>query len=138
MKVNIAEFQKKYIKGALIPVDIMQQFTECFLRGEEYADVRDTVFEEMKIRQFYNEHPELEPKTDWKLPILSRKVIDLMKQKIKGDNIEDWELSDMQKTLAIELDSRKVNNEPCEEINSLYEDVMWLKCEVLPNKEIRE
>lgn len=135
MKVNIAEFQKKYIKGALIPVDIMQQFTECFLRGEEYADVRDTVFEEMKIRQFYNEHPELEPKTDWQMLILCRKVIDLLKRYINKESIEDWELADLQKTLAIEIDRRKVKNEPCEEISSLYEDIMWLKCDIIPNNE---
>lgn len=137
MRVDIDDFQKKYIKGALIPEDIMKQFTDCFLQGEKYANVRDTVFEEMKIRQFYNEHPELEPKTDWRLPILSRKVLDFMKQIIKGESIEVLELSDIQKTLAIELDRRKVDNEPCDEINSLYEDVMWLKCEVLPNKGLR-
>lgn len=134
MKVNIKEFQNKYIKGALIPEDIMSQFTDCALQGEEYAEVRNTIFDEMKIRQFYNEHPELEPKTDWRLPILCRKVIDLFKREIKGEDITDLELADLQKTLAIEIDLRKVNNEPYEEISALYEDIMWLKCDVLPNK----
>lgn len=133
MKVNIKEFQEKYIKGALLPEDIMSQLADCALRGEEFAEVRDTVMEEMKIRQFYNEHPQLEPKTDWQLPILCRKVIDLLKRYINKDSLEDWELADLQKMLAIEIDRRKVKNEPCEEISALYEDILWLKCDVIPN-----
>lgn len=65
---------------------------------------------------------------------LNRMVINLLKSYILGDNIVE-KLNEVQKKLAIELDRRKVNNVPCDEINSLYEDVMWLKCEVLPNKE---
>ena len=64
-----------------------------------------------------------------------RFVINLLKSYISGNNI-DAELDRIQKKLVIELDRCKVNNEPCEEINALYEDVMWLKCEVLPNKVI--
>lgn len=63
-----------------------------------------------------------------------RMIINLLKSYIIGDDNIGNELDKAQNKLAIELDSRKVNNEPCEEIKSLYEDVMWLKCDVLPNK----
>lgn len=65
-----------------------------------------------------------------------RMIINLLKSYILRDDNIGNKLDEAQKKLAIELDSRKVNNEPCEEINSLYEDVMWLKCEVLPNNGI--
>jgi len=60
----------------------------------------------------------------------NRMIIDLLKDYISGSEIKE-RLDKAQKTLAVEIDRRKVNNEPCEEINALYEDIMWLKCEVL-------
>lgn len=62
----------------------------------------------------------------------NRMVIDLLKDYISGSEVED-RLNDAQKTLAIEIDRRKVKNEPTEEISALYEDIMWLKCDVIPN-----
>lgn len=66
----------------------------------------------------------------------NRMVIDLLKDYISGSEIGN-RLNDAQKKLAIEIDRRKVNNEPCEEIFALYEDVLWLECDILPNKETR-
>lgn len=63
----------------------------------------------------------------------NRMVIDLLKDYILGSEIEN-RLNDAQKTLAIEIDRRKVKDEPCDEINALYEDVLWLKCDVSPLK----
>jgi len=134
MRVNIKEFQEKYIKGALIPEDIMEQFADCFLQGDEYADIRDTVYDEIKIRQFYNEHPALRPKTDWVTPLLCRKFIDILKSHIKGENIDDAEVADLQKQVAIFIDKRKVNaapNEPYDDLQDLYEDIVWFRCEIL-------
>lgn len=63
----------------------------------------------------------------------NRIVIDIQKACISGEDV-CVKIDEAQKKLAIELDRRKVYNEPCDEINSLYEDVMWLKCEVLPER----
>lgn len=137
MRVDIDDFQKKYIKGALIPEDIMKQFTDCFLQGEKYANVRDTVFEEMKIRQFYNEHPELEPKTDWVSIILYRKFVDIIKKHISGKAVSDTEIAELQLEVAICNDKRKVKNapnEPYRDLQDLYDDIIWFRCDVLPNK----
>lgn len=130
IKVNIKEFEEKYAKGALIPTDILAYFTQCFLKGEEYADIRATVYDEMKIKDFYNHHPELRPQTDWEAIELSRNVIDLMKRHIKGDAIEEWELDDMQLKLTILLNGRKKKkepNKPIDNLETLYDDIAWLK-----------
>lgn len=137
IRVNIKEFEEKYAKGVLIPTDIMAYFTQCFLKGEEYADIRATVYDEMKIKDFYNHHPELRPETDWETIGLSHNVIDLMKRYISGDNIEEWELNDMQLKLTILINGRKKKNEPnkpIDNLESLYEDISWLKSIYLKNK----
>lgn len=59
----------------------------------------------------------------------SRLVIDLLKDYIAGIDIAE-RLDEAQMQLACELDRRKVNNLSADETNALYEDVMWLKCEV--------
>lgn len=60
----------------------------------------------------------------------NRMIIDLLKGYISGSEIEN-KLNEAKKMLAIEIDRRKVKNEPCEDISALYEDIMWLKCDVL-------
>ena len=40
-------------------------------------------------------------------------------------------LNEAQKRLAFELDRCKVGNLPCDEIERLYGDVKWLKCDLL-------
>lgn len=128
MKVNINEFQTKY--GALIPQDIAAHFNDCFLSGVEETDVRDTVFDEMKIEQFYNEHQQLRPQTDWQTVALSRKVIDLLRSYIIN-KVQKSDVDALIKQIAIIIDARKVKNEDAHELEALYDDVMWLKCDIL-------
>lgn len=40
-------------------------------------------------------------------------------------------LTEAQKRLSLELDRRKVGNLPCDELEALYGDVMWLKSDLL-------
>lgn len=131
IKVNIDDFMKEHIEGAVIPEDIMQKFNESFLKGEDFAWIRSTVFDEMKINAFYNEHPNLRPETDWETIVFSRKVIDLLKRYIKGESIESSELNDLQQSCLIIIDSKKVREKPTEELEALYEDIIWLKCDIL-------
>ncbi len=130
MRVNIKEFQDKYIKGALIPADIMAYFTECFLRGETEADIRDTVFDEMKIEQFYQQHPNLRPKTEWKVISLSAFLIDLMKSYIKKEDLLKEKAIELARKINLTIDEYKVNQQPTGELEYLYETTMWLNEEI--------
>lgn len=131
IRVNIKEFMEQHLSGAVIPADIMEKFNECFLRGEEWAYIRSTIYDEIKINAFYNEHPELRPQTDWEIIAISRKVIDLMKQYIKGVEIEDIEINEALKQTALIMDSRKVKGCDIDDIEDLYNDILWLKCETI-------
>ena len=111
IKVNIDDFMKEHIEGAVIPEDIMQKFNESFLKGEDFAWIRSTVFDETIV--------------------FSRKVIDLLKRYIKGESIESSELNDLQQSCSIIIDSKKVREKPTEELEALYEDIIWLKCDIL-------
>lgn len=65
----------------------------------------------------------------------SRYVIDLLKQSfsdyVATGEVDAERLTEAQKRLSFELDRRKVGNLPCEELEALYGDVMWLKCDLL-------
>lgn len=132
VKVNIKEFEAEY--GILIPADVSSELDKCFLKGESTAEIRESVFQEMSIKKFYREHPELCPKTDWEAILLSRHVIDLLKRYINGDEILPSELKNELTGLAITIDSRKVKNEPnlpTTDLQALYDDLLWLRCEIL-------
>lgn len=65
----------------------------------------------------------------------NRTVIELLK-KTFSDYIATGKadadlINEAQKSLAFEMDRRKVGNLPCGEIEALYGDVMWLKCDLL-------
>ncbi|MBO4550160.1 MAG: hypothetical protein J5733_05460 [Bacteroidaceae bacterium] len=130
MKVNISDFQDKYLKGALIPEDIMAQFVDCSLRGETEAEIRDTVFEEMKIEQFYQAHPNLRPKTEWEVITLSAFLIDLMKSFINREDLLTEKADELARKINLTIDKYKVNQQPTSEIEYLYETTMWLKEEI--------
>lgn len=61
----------------------------------------------------------------------SRLVIDLMKDALAHRDVSAETLADAQKQLAYELDRRKVNNRSTDEIQRLYDDVLWLRTETL-------
>lgn len=65
----------------------------------------------------------------------SRYVIDLLKRSfsyyIATGEVDAERLTEAQKRLSLELDRRKVGNLPCDELEALYGDVMWLKSDLL-------
>lgn len=129
MKVNILEFQGKYMN--LIPEDIMAQFSQCFGNGESEAEVRDTIYEEMKIKAFYNEHPELAPKTDWEITSLFSFLTDLMASVIKNEGQTSEKAQELIRRAGIILDRFKVENRPTAELEYIYETALWLKTEII-------
>ena len=131
MKVNIREFEDKYIKDALIPEDVMRQLTDAALRGDSEAEVRDTILDEIRIRAFYNEHPELRPKSDWEVRELSFFMIDLMKSIILKEDLLDEKAQELIRRIGIITDKYKVNNQPTDRLEYLHETALWLKSEVI-------
>lgn len=131
IRVNIREFQDKYIKGALIPEDIMAYFTECFLKGQDYADIRATVYEEMKIREFYNKYPELRPQTDWEVIALYSFLTDLMASVIKNESQTCEKAQELIRRTGLIIDSYKVKNRNTAELEYIYETALWLKSEII-------
>ena len=63
--------------------------------------------------------------------LLYRKVIDTLKDALAHRDVSAQKLADAQKQLAYELDRRKVNNRSTDEIQRLYDDVLWLRSEIL-------
>ncbi len=65
----------------------------------------------------------------------NRTVIDLLKKTLSDymatGEVDADSINEAQKRLAIDLDRRKVGNLPCDELEALYGDVMWLKCDLL-------
>lgn len=65
----------------------------------------------------------------------NRYVIDLLKRSfsdyIATGEVDTERLNEAQKRLSFELDRRKVGNLPCEDLEALYGDVMWLKSDLL-------
>ena len=130
MKINIQDFMQQYATAG-VPEEVWCELRQRKLRGETEADVRDTLIDEIKIEQFYRAHPELRPHTDYRAVEFSRIVIDLMKDALSHRDESADTLKNVQKQLAIELDRRKVNNLSTDEIASLYDDVLWLRTEIL-------
>lgn len=60
----------------------------------------------------------------------NRLVIDLMKDVIQKKEISSEYLKEVNLKLGKELDRRKVNSHPIEEIKALYEDVLWLQSNI--------
>lgn len=131
IRVNIREFQDKYIKGALIPEDIMAYFNECFLKGQVYADIRATVYEEMKIKEFYNEHPELRPQTDWEVIALYSFLTDLMASIIKKEPQIAEKAQELIRRTGLIIDAYKVKERNTAELEYIYETALWLKSEII-------
>lgn len=65
----------------------------------------------------------------------NRTVIDLLKKTLSDymatGEVDADSINEAQKRLAIDLDRRKVGNLPCDELETLCGDVMWLKCDLL-------
>lgn len=65
----------------------------------------------------------------------SRYVIDLLKQSfsdyIATGEVDAERLTEAQKRLSLELDRCNVGNLPCDGLEALYGDVMWLKSDLL-------
>lgn len=65
----------------------------------------------------------------------NRYIINLFKQSfsdfVSTGEVDAEMLTDAQNKLSIELDRRKVGNLPFNELEALYEDIMWLKCDLL-------
>ena len=65
----------------------------------------------------------------------SRYVIDLFKTSfadyVNTGNVDVNQLVEAQKKLACEIDRRKVGNLPSDELEALYGDVTWLKCDLM-------
>lgn len=131
IRVNIREFQQKYIKGALIPLDIVEYLTECILKGQDYADIRATVYEEMKIKEFYNEHPELRPQTDWEVIALYSFLTDLMASVIKNEPQTAEKAQEIIRKTGIIIDGYKVKERNTAELEYIYDTALWLKSEII-------
>ena len=64
-----------------------------------------------------------------------RLIIDTLKKTmsdyVSTGNVDIKMLNEAQKRLVFEIDRCKVSNLPCNEIEALYGDVKWLKCDLL-------
>lgn len=56
--------------------------------------------------------------------------VQYLKKKIQNEPISEQEVSDFALDIAKEIDRCKVNNEPCLVLERLYEEVLWLECEL--------
>ena len=130
MRVNIEEFQRSH-EPSLIPEDIMAQFTRCFIDGETETDIRDTIEDEMKLREIYARHPELRPQDDWEIRSLFSFLTDLMKSIIRKEDLLSEKTDELLRKTGIILDRFKVENRPTDEIEYIYDTILWLKSEVL-------
>lgn len=130
MRVNIEEFQRNH-EPSLIPEDIMDQFTRCFIDGEAETDIRDTIEDEMKLREIYARHPELRPQDDWEIRSLFSFLTDLMKSAIRKEDLLSEKTDELLRKTGIILDRFKVENRPTDEIEYIYDTILWLKSEVL-------
>lgn len=130
MRVNIEEFQRIH-EPSLIPEDIMGQFTRCFIDGETETDIRDTIEDEMKLREIYARHPELRPQDDWEIRSLFSFLTDLMKSAMRKEDLLSEKTDELLRKTGIILDRFKVENRPTDEIEYIYDTILWLKSEVL-------
>lgn len=56
--------------------------------------------------------------------------VQYLKRKIQDEPISEQEVSGFALDIAKEIDRCKVNQEPCLVLERLYEEAMWLKCEL--------
>ena len=56
--------------------------------------------------------------------------VQYLKKKIRNEPLSGQEISDFAIDIAKELDRCKVNQEPSLVWERLYEEVLWLKCEI--------
>lgn len=130
MRINIQEFQQNH-ELSLIPEDIMSHFTQCLINGEDETDIRDSVPDEMRIREIYNRYPELRPQDDWEVRSLFSFLTDLMKSVIRKEDLLSEKTDELLRKTGIILDRFKVENRPTDEIEYIYDTILWLKSEVL-------
>lgn len=130
MRVNIEDFQRSH-ELSLIPEDIMAQFTRCLIDGEIETDIRDTIEDEMKLREIYSRHPELRPQDDWEVRSLFSFLTDLMKSVIRKEDLLSEKTDELLRKTGIILDRFKVENRQTDEIEYIYDTILWLKSEVL-------
>ena len=130
MRINIEEFQRSH-ELSLIPEDIMAQLTRCFINGETETDIRDTIEDEMTIRGIYARHPELRPHDDSEVRILFSFLTDLLKSVIRNENQLMEKTDELLRKTGIILDRFKVENRPTDEMEYIYDTLLWLKSEVL-------
>lgn len=130
MRINIKEFQQSH-ELSLIPEDIMSHFTQCLINGEDETDIRDSVPDEMRIREIYNRYPELRPQDDWEVRSLFSFLTDLMKSVIRKEDLLSEKTDELLRKTGIILDRFKVENRPTDEIEYIYDTILWLKSEVL-------
>lgn len=58
-------------------------------------------------------------------------MIDLLKRQISIGKVNDNEVSALLLSLGKEIDRCRVYNEPSAELEILYADALWLKCETI-------
>lgn len=58
-------------------------------------------------------------------------MIGLLKQQISIGKVNDNEVSALLLSLSKEIDRCRVYNEPSAELEKLYDDALWLKCETI-------
>lgn len=56
--------------------------------------------------------------------------IKYLKMKIQREPLSWQEVSDFALGIAKEIDRRKVSNEPCLLLERLYQETVWLQCEL--------
>lgn len=56
--------------------------------------------------------------------------IQYLKMKIQHESLSWQEVSDFALGIAKEIDRRRVRNEPCFLLERLYNEAIWLKCEL--------
>lgn len=130
MRINIQEFQQSH-ELSLIPEDIMSHFTQCLINGEDETDIRDSVLDEMRIREIYNRYPELRPQDDWEVRSLFSFLTDLMKSIIKKEDLLMEKTDELIRRTGIIIDRYKVENRQTDELEYIYDTALWLKSEVL-------
>lgn len=59
------------------------------------------------------------------------KIIDLLKQEISIGKVNGNEVSALLLSLGKEIDRCRVYNEPSAELEMLYDNALWLKCEMV-------
>lgn len=58
-------------------------------------------------------------------------TISILREYMASGRVDEPRLKKLQKTLVFAIDDYKVYNRPTEELESLYESVLWLRCDVL-------